>query len=204
MKKRLVAILRDVQDSDAILIVETLINSGITELEVSLSSEEIGLKTLKAISDHFGNKVRLGVGTIVNMEQLKAALNAGAHFVITPAFDEEIVRYCIDHNIEIIPGVFTPSDVMRALNFGITTLKLFPANALPLTYIKSMSGPFPKAKYIAVGGVTIDTVTDYFDNGFIGVAPGNDLVNRGATKADLLMIESKAKAYVEKCERYGS
>jgi 2-dehydro-3-deoxyphosphogluconate aldolase/(4S)-4-hydroxy-2-oxoglutarate aldolase len=204
MKKRLIAILRDVESVDAVAIVETLIQCGITELEVSLSSEDVGLKTLKAISETFGDKVRLGVGTIVNLCQLNAALNAGAHFVITPAFDEVIVNACIENHVEIIPGVFSPSDVMKALNLNITTLKLFPANALPTNYIKSLSGPFPKAQYIAVGGVTLDTVTDYFDAGFIGAAPGNDLVKRGATKDDLKSIETKAKAYVEKCSSYGS
>lgn len=204
MKKRLIAILRDVEAEDAVGIVETLIRCGITELEVSLSSEDIGLKTLNAISETFGNKVRLGVGTIVNLRQLNSAFNSGAQFVITPAFDEKIVMACLDRNIEIIPGVFSPSDVMKALELNITTLKLFPANALPLNYIKSLSGPFPKAQYIAVGGVTVDSVNDYFDAGFIGVAPGNDLVKRGATLNDLKSIEMKAKAYVDKCNLYGS
>lgn len=204
MKKRLIAILRDVEYSNAIPIVEVLIKNGITELEISLSSEELGLKTLTEIVSRFGDKVNVGVGTVVNIRQLKASIQAGANFVITPAFDDEIVKYCCENKIEIIPGVFSPSDVMRALSYGITLLKLFPANALPINYIKSLGGPFPKAEYIAVGGVTVDTITQYFDNGFVGAAPGNDLVKRGATKEDIEMIDKKAKEYVEKCREYGS
>lgn len=204
MAKRLIAILRDVVYSDAVPIVQVLLENGINELEISLSSEEIGLSTLRAVSEKFGNKVRIGVGTVTTIEQLKKSIEHGANFVITPAFDPEIVSYCRKNEIEIIPGVFTPGDVMAALNHGITVLKLFPANALPMNYIKTLNGPFPKARFIAVGGVSIETIDSYLSSGFVGVAPGNDLVKRGATVADLELIAQKASQYVAKCNAYES
>lgn len=204
MAKRLIAILRDVEYSDAIPIVQALLDNGINELEISLSSEQTGLRTLHEVSKKFGDKVRIGVGTVVSIEQLNKSIENGADFVITPAFDPEIVTHCIQKGIEIIPGVFTPGDVMSALNLGVSVLKLFPANALPMNYIKTLNGPFPKAKFVAVGGVSVDTIDAFLSNGFIGLAPGNDLVKRGATVADLDNISEKAKIYVAKCKAYES
>lgn len=204
MGKRLIAILRDVDYVDAVPIVQTLLDNGINELEISLSSEQTGLRTLKEVSRKFGDKVKIGVGTVVSIEQLEKSIENGANFIITPAFDPILVSYCIKKGIEIIPGVFTPGDVMFALNLGVYVLKLFPANALPMNYIKTLSGPFPKAKFLAVGGVSIDTVDTFLANGFIGLAPGSDLVKRGATVADLRLIAEKARNYVAKCKAYDS
>lgn len=204
MKPRLIAILRDVKAEDALGIVQVLIDQGITELEISLSNEETGLSALEAVAHRFGTKVRCGVGTVLTPRQLRKALDAGADFVITPAFDPAIVDYCLQNRIEVIPGVFTPGEVMAATIRGIEVLKLFPANALPLNYIKTLNGPFPKARFLAVGGVSIETAESFLKAGFIGLAPGNDLVRRGATLADLETIAAKAKAYRELCERYES
>lgn len=204
MGKRLIAILRDIEYVDAVPIVQTLLDNGINELEISLSSEQTGLRTLSEVSKKFGDKIKIGVGTVVSIEQLEKSIEYGANFIITPAFDPILVSYCIQKEIEIIPGVFTPADVMFALNLGINVLKLFPANALPMNYIKTLNGPFPKAKFLAVGGVSVDTVDGFLSNGFIGLAPGNDLVKRGATVADLDFIAEKARIYVAKCKAYES
>lgn len=199
MKHRLIAILRDVEPSESTKIVSTLQANGVDELEISLSNKSIGYATLKNVVNHFKGIVKIGVGTVTSVEEVIEATKIGAEFIITPAYDEEIVRYCIDNNITIIPGVFTPSDVMKALNNRISLMKLFPANAMPLNYIKSLKGPFPSANFLAVGGVKLETLKDYLDAGFVGVAPGSDFVNRGATSKDLSKIAEKAKEYVRMC-----
>lgn len=199
MKYRLIAILRDVLAQDAEPIVQTLIECGISELEISLSNPEIGFATLQAIVTIFKGRVRIGVGTVTSIEHVTESLRIGAEFIITPAYDENIVNYCVRNKVEIIPGVFSPADIMNSIKHGITLMKLFPANALPLNYIKSIQGPFPSARFLAVGGVNVNSIKDYLDAGFDGVAPGNDLVKRRATVSDCEAISEKAKYYVEVC-----
>lgn len=200
MKYRLIAILRDVEPSESTEIVSVLIDNGIRELEISLSNKSIGYATLENVVNNFKDKVKIGVGTVTSIEEVIEATKVGAEFIITPAYDEEIVRYCIDNKIRIIPGVFSPSDVMKALNNNIDLMKLFPANAMPLDYIKLLKGPFPAANFLAVGGVKLETLNEYLKAGFVGVAPGSDFVKRGATKDDIDQIAEKAREYVRMCK----
>lgn len=201
MKKfELVAILRDVLPDDALDIVNTLISNGFKKIEVSLSNEEIGYSTIEKIIQEFKGKIEIGVGTVTKIKEINDMLKLGVDFIITPAFDKELVQHCINNKIDVLPGVFTPSDVMGCLNLGIDTMKFFPANTLGFDFVKALKGPFPKAKFFAVGGVNVENLKDFIKNGFVGAALGSDLVKRGATKADLDNISNKAKQYMELIE----
>lgn len=200
MSYRLIAILRDIEPEESLEIVKTLLENGIDELEISLSNKRIGYSTLKKVVNNFKGKAKIGVGTVTTVQQAIEATKIGAEFIITPAYDEKIVAYCVENNINIIPGVFSPADVMNALNYGVNLMKLFPANAMPLNYISSLKGPFPEADFLAVGGVKLQTLKDYLDAGFVGVAPGSDFVKRGATRDDIDDIAKKAKEYVRMCK----
>ncbi|MEG0359045.1 MAG: bifunctional 4-hydroxy-2-oxoglutarate aldolase/2-dehydro-3-deoxy-phosphogluconate aldolase [Anaerorhabdus sp.] len=196
-----IAILRDIQPNDCEAIVKTLLEEGITKLEISLSNEEIGYQSIERILEKFKGQAEIGAGTVTTVEQISVLKKLGVDFIITPAYDDELVQKAKEVHLEIIPGVFTPQDVMRALNQGVTNLKLFPFDALPYQYIKSLKGPFPKANFFAVGGVTLSNVEDIYRAGFIGIAPGSDLVNRGSTVQDIELIKEKAKQYVEVVKR---
>lgn len=200
-KFRCIAILRDIQPEYCCEITNALIEEGITELEISLSNDEIGYATIEKILNEFHDKVRIGAGTVTKIQQVEQLKKLGSDFLITPAFNEDIVKKAKELDIEIIPGVFTPQDVMNALELGIFDLKLFPFDAFPINYMKSLKGPFPKANFFAVGGVNLDNIEKLYDVGFIGIAPGSDLVKRGATLDDIPMIRLKAKQYMEEMNR---
>ncbi len=137
----------------------------------------------------------MGVGTIINTRQADLALKKGAEYVIMPGWDENLVKYLQSISVEVIPGVFSPAEVMRAINLNIKLVKLFPADFLGPGYIKALSAPFPDMEYLAVGGVNLDTAIDYLKGGFKGLGLGNCLVPRGATKDSLKQIRYNAKAF---------
>jgi len=95
-----------------------------------------------------------GAGTVLNAEQVDAAVEAGARFIVSPGFNPDVVRYCVDRGITIIPGCVTPSDIEKAMAFGIDTVKFFPAEAYGgVKTIKALSAPYPGIKFIPTGGI---------------------------------------------------
>lgn len=193
----IVAILRGIDPEYAVAITEKLVENGITMLEVSLSEEEKALGSIREISSAFQDSVYLGAGTVVHAHQVDRVLDAGGKYIITPGWDRDLIRYVQSKRVSVIPGVFTPGEIMQAVQEEVKVVKLFPANVLGVSYVKSLQGPFPNVHIMGVGGVDLNNLKDYYEAGCSSFAIGNDLVPRGATTKDLKNIEEKAKRYVE-------
>lgn len=192
----LISIIREVDPSDILAITECLLENGISWLEVSLSDEKKGLACIQKINDKYGEKVNLGVGTVIKREQVDKALEAGARYIITPGWDRELAEYVLSKDIMIFPGVYSPGEIMQAASLGIQTVKVFPAINLGLDYIKNIRGPFPHTEFMAVGGVNQDNIKDFKKAGYTYFAIGSNLVPQGATKSDLETIAKNASDYV--------
>lgn len=203
-KGTVIAILRGIQPEDASSIVEVLLKNGISWVEVSLSEEENGLRCIQNIHARFQDSIHLGAGTVIHPYQVDKVLDAGAKYIITPGWDRELVRYVKSKQVDAFPGVFTPGEILQAVQEGIEVVKLFPANDLGVSFVKSLQGPFPNVHIMAVGGVDLHNLKDYFESGCSSFAIGSDLVPRGATKKDLTVIEQKAKQYVNLIQELGS
>ena len=119
---------------------------------------------------------KIGAGTILNTEDLKTITEAEPDFIFTPSVNEKVLEYSKNNNINLIPGVFSPSEVALCLNYGFKIQKLFPAENLSETYVKNLKGPFNNAEFIAVGGVTKDNILSFFKMGYIGVGMGSSLI----------------------------
>ncbi|MNW46611.1 2-dehydro-3-deoxy-6-phosphogalactonate aldolase [compost metagenome] len=191
----IISIIRDVRADQVIPIVSVLVQNGIAGVEVSLSNEEEGLNCIRNLRAHFGDSLYLGVGTVIEPRQVELALEAGARFIITPGWDRELVRLVIGRGIEVFPGVFTPGDVMQAVQEGVEIMKVFPAGSLGPDYIRSLRGPFPGASFMAVGGVNLQNINEFYKAGCRFFAIGNDLVPRQATAEQLEAIGARAAAY---------
>lgn len=106
--------------------------------------------------------VLVGAGTVITVDQVKAAVDAGAKYIISPGFDPEVVGYCIEHNIPITPGCTNPSEVSIATKMGLEVVKFFPAEAAGgLKVLKALAGPFPKMRFIPTGGIGPQNLNDY-------------------------------------------
>lgn len=201
---KLMAIIRDVEVEDVVSIVEVLIDEGITYIEVSLSDEEKGLECIEALSKNFeGNILKLGVGTVIDEEQLEKSVKAGAKYIITPGWNKELIKKALDKDLIVYPGVFSPGEIAEAIAMKIEYLKLFPINSLNESYLKALRGPFPNAKFIGVGGITVDNIEYYQKLGVFHFGIGSDLVPRGATKNDLNKIKQNAREFMKVIEKNG-
>lgn len=106
--------------------------------------------------------VLVGAGTVVTVDQVKQAVDAGAKYIISPGFDPEVVGYCVEHNIPITPGCTNPSEVSIATKMGLEVVKFFPAEAAGgLKVLKALAGPFPKMRFIPTGGIGPDNLNSY-------------------------------------------
>nr|WP_286010116.1 creatininase family protein [Clostridium sp. Marseille-Q2269] len=190
--------LRGISSKDAPFIAEVLLEEGINWIEVSLSDEKEGIASIDEIYKNFKNSdINLGVGTVINKDQVSKYLEVGAKYIITPGFDRELVRYVNRLNVSILPGVFTAGEVAQAMAEKIDICKLFPANILGFDYINSLKDPFPNMKFVAVGGVNIKNINYFLENGFYAVGIGSDLVPGGSSKQDKEYVRNNAKEYIK-------
>lgn len=119
----------------------------------------------------------VGAGTVLTIEQVNAAVEAGAQFIVTPGFDEEIVAYCHNLKLPVYPGCTTPSDYHRALKYGLEVLKFFPAEQSGgLKKIKAMSAPFPMFRIMPTGGISLKNLKEYLSDPVIAACGGSYMV----------------------------
>jgi len=106
--------------------------------------------------------MNIGAGTIINKKQCQEAIDAGANFIVSPGLSTEVAELCREKNIPYYPGCVTPTEIMQALELGITTVKFFPANIYGgLKALKALSGPFPQVKFIPTGGVDRNNIDEF-------------------------------------------
>ena len=175
-KSKITGILRGIRNEDILKVGEILIKYNIKDFEVTYNTKD-SLEIVKMLKKEFPD-ARIGMGTILSTDDLKKAEEAGAEFILTPSVNEEVLKYSRERNIDIIPGVFSPSEVALALRYGFNYLKLFPAIDLPDSYIKNLKGPFDNVEFMAVGGVEKDNITDFFRAGFVSVGMGSSLIKK--------------------------
>jgi 2-dehydro-3-deoxyphosphogluconate aldolase/(4S)-4-hydroxy-2-oxoglutarate aldolase len=173
----LLGILRGIGKDDCGPLAEAVVASGLETIEVALNTPgACGL--IKEIRSQAKARLCVGAGTVLSRDQLKQALDAGASFIVLPALIDEVVGYCLKHNIPVFPGALTPTEIYRAWQAGATMVKVFPAKFFGPPYIKEIKGPFDDIELLACGGVTPDTIRDFFLSGASAAAFGGSVFKR--------------------------
>lgn len=181
---------------NALPLAKALVDGGLPCAEVTFrtsAAKEAIRHMVEAYPD-----MLVGAGTVLNIEQAKEAINVGAKFIVSPGFDDDLVRYCKENNIPVFPGVVTPTEVMKALKYDLKVLKFFPAeNYGGLATIKALSAPFNNIQFMPTGGINSKNIKDYLANNKIIACGGSwmvkkELINEG--KFDV--IESLVKEAV--------
>lgn len=149
-------------EKETIQILSKLREGGINCAEITFrtacAKDAIAIGT-KAFED-----MNIGAGTVINAEQAKSAVQAGAKFIVSPGFSDEVARYCTDEKIPYYPGCVTPTEIMRALSYGLNVVKFFPAGVYGgLKAMKALSAPFPQIRFIPTGGVDLSNLKEYLD-----------------------------------------
>lgn len=139
---------------------EALCNGGLPCAEVTFRTEAAE-ESIRIMSESFPDML-VGAGTVLTTEQVDRAVNAGAKFIVSPGFDEEIVDYCLEKGITVLPGCATPSEVAKAVKRRLEVVKFFPAEqAGGLPMIKAMAAPYTMVKFMPTGGINPENVKDY-------------------------------------------
>jgi 2-dehydro-3-deoxyphosphogluconate aldolase/(4S)-4-hydroxy-2-oxoglutarate aldolase len=181
-KNPVLAILRGVSTDMLIDYVGAIKDGGVRFFEVALNTPD-ALVQIKMLKARFGDEIIVGAGTAITVKRAKAAVKAGADFLLAPSADEPVLKWCKRNGVAMLPGVLTPTDVSLSLKYGFDTLKLFPASDMPLSYVKSLKGPFDTTEYIAIGGISHTNASDFINAGCIGVGLGSNIAPKEAIKA---------------------
>lgn len=150
---------------------------GVKALEITMTSPG-ALETIKAVSSELGDSAIIGVGSVLDTETARAAILAGAQFVVSPVFKPEIITLCRRYNKICIPGAFTPTEILSAWEAGADVVKIFPATKLGPGYIKDLKGPLPQIKVTPTGGVNLENTADFIKAGAEFVGVGGAMVDK--------------------------
>lgn len=196
-REKLVPVIRTNDADDALRIVETLSKCGIKVFEITMTVP-MATELIAALSAT-DSGVLVGAGTVLDKNQAEKCVEAGAKFIVSPAFDAETVKFCRDKEIAVMPGCLTPTEVLTAWNAGADCVKIFPCDALGgAKYLKTLKTLFPHIEMMPTGGVSLETIADFFAAGAIAVGVGADLVDLKALQAGQVeLIAEKARQYLE-------
>src|SRR5690554_4378442 len=195
LASRLVAILRGVPDDALLPLCEMLVEEGWRLIEVPLSDPG-ALGQIEMLRKALPADVHVGAGTVMNAELSAAARDSGAGFLVTPHASPTVIRFAAEHDLGMICGAMTPTDIALAREAGARFIKLFPASALGPGYVKQLLGPYSDLEMLAVGGIGSSNLRQYLDAGVIGAGVGGALVVRGGGDEALARARSEARALV--------
>jgi 2-dehydro-3-deoxyphosphogluconate aldolase/(4S)-4-hydroxy-2-oxoglutarate aldolase len=193
----LVPVLRAESEEQAIALANAVADGGVTCLEVTMTVPG-AVKVIGRLAKDRPD-ILLGAGTVLDEESAKACVGEGATFIVSPAFDEKTVSYCRKHDVPVLPGALTPTEIIRAWNAGADVVKVFPASAMGgAKYLKSLKAPLPNIELIPTGGVSVETAADFLNAGAYALGVGADLVNPSAIKSGQPeTITAHARKYME-------
>jgi len=194
----LIPIVRAPSPQDALHAAEAIIEGGIDIAEITMTVPH-AIRVMERVAEKFGDKVLLGAGTILDSETCRAALLAGAEFIVTPALDVRVIETAHRYSKACIPGALTPTEIMTAWQAGADMVKIFPAGPVGgAKYIKALRGPFPHIDFVPTGGVNLETTPEFIRAGAAAVAVGGELVDLKALREGKLeVIAANARKFVE-------
>ena len=176
-----VVVIKELKETDRIL--TALEKSGIYCAEITFRTD-CALEAIKYASKNYP-EIDIGAGTVINTGQCKKALDAGAKFIVSPGLSFPVFEMCRDRKIPYYPGCVTPSEIMQALELGITTVKFFPAEVYGgLKAIKALSEPFPQVRFIPTGGIDRSNINEYLAFNRVAAVGGSFFVKEALEKAE--------------------
>lgn len=157
---------------DAVPTAKAMAAGGVDTMEITFRTA-CAPEAIRAVAENCP-EVLVGAGTIVNLEQCKLAVEMGARFIVSPGFDEEVVRWCVEQGIAVCPGCVTPTEIMMAMKCGLGLVKFFPANVYGgLKALKNLAAPFGTMKFLPTGGVNNENIKEFIDTPFIHAVGGS-------------------------------
>lgn len=181
-----VVVINDINDTKHIL--GELCKGGLPCAEITFRTQ-CAAEAIRLGKSLFPNMC-IGAGTVINLEQCKKALECGAEFIVSPGLSEEVAVYCVENGIPYFPGCVTPTEIMKAISLGITTIKFFPAGIYGgLKAMKALAAPFPQIKFIPTGGVDMTNIEEYLAFDKIQAIGGSFIMKGNIAENTALLME---------------
>ncbi|OCA88020.1 2-dehydro-3-deoxyphosphogluconate aldolase [Bacillus sp. FJAT-27225] len=175
----LVAVIRRPEADQISFIAEALVSGGVGALEITVDTPG-AFRMIKQLKNEFGEQVLVGAGTVLDAETAKTAIEAGSDFIFSPIIDEKTIEMTSRYGKISIPGVMTPTEMVKAYQAGADILKIFPAGSLGPKYIRELKGPLGHIPMMPTGGVSLDNVSEFIKSGAAAVGVGGTLLNKQA------------------------
>jgi 2-dehydro-3-deoxyphosphogluconate aldolase/(4S)-4-hydroxy-2-oxoglutarate aldolase len=172
-----VAIMRAKSSDQLLVAAEAVLAGGINAIEVTMTTPG-ALEVVMKAAEKLGDGVLFGVGSVLDSVTARAAILAGADYVVCPTLNIGTIEVCKRYSVPVLPGAFTPTEILTAWEAGASLVKVFPASVGGPDYIKAVKGPLPQVRLAAVGGVTIENTADFFRAGVELIGVGGELVNQ--------------------------
>lgn len=193
----LVAVVRAPEAAHLVDVIAALAEGGGAVAEITLTVPG-ALDVLKAAKAKLGDRVLLGAGTVLDPESARAALLAGAEFIVSPTLNFDVIRMCKRYDKLVFPGAFTPTEILAAWEAGADIVKVFPADVLGTSFFKAMRGPLPQIRLMPTGGVDLNTAGEFLRAGACCLGVGSQMVDpKAVAREDYEYLRGLAWQYTQ-------
>ncbi len=179
MDTGIVAVIRGKSSDELLDVIESIKAGGIDVIEVTMTTPG-ALKVIKEVREKLGDEVLVGAGSVLDPETARAAMLAGAEFIVGPVINKDVISMCKRYSKIVIPGAFTPTEILTAWEAGADVVKVFPATKLGPGFFKDILGPLPQVRLTPTGGVNLETAADFIKAGAVFLGVGSALLNKQA------------------------
>ncbi len=192
----IVAVVRSPDSQQLVEVTRALADGGVTVVEITMTVPN-ALEVLRQVRQALGERVLLGAGTILDPETARAALLAGAEYLVAPTVNLDVIRLCQRYDKLVMPGAFTPTEILSAWEAGADIVKVFPADVVGPAFFKALRGPLPQVRLMPTGGVDLSTAADFLRAGACCLGVGGQLVEpRAVAEGNFDRIRDLARQYV--------
>src|SRR5919109_4329643 len=192
----IVAVVRSPDSQQLVEVARALADGGVNVVEITMTVPD-ALDVVRQVRQTLGERLLLGAGTILDPETARAALLAGAEYLVAPTVNLEVIKLCQRYDKLVMPGAFTPTEILTAWEAGADIVKVFPAEVVGPAFFKAMRGPLPQIRVMPTGGVDLTTASAFLQAGACCLGVGGQLVEPAAVAAgDFKRIRELAQQYV--------
>jgi 2-dehydro-3-deoxyphosphogluconate aldolase/(4S)-4-hydroxy-2-oxoglutarate aldolase len=197
----IVAVVRAPDSQQLVEVARALADGGVRVVEITMTVPG-ALEVLRQVREALGDRVLLGAGTVLDPETARAALLAGAEYIVAPTVNLDVIRLCRRYDKLVMPGAFTPTEILSAWEAGADIVKVFPADVVGPAFFKALRGPLPQVRVMPTGGVDLSTAAAFLKAGACCLGIGGQLVEpRAVAERNFDRIRDLARQYVDIVKR---
>ena len=192
----IVAVVRAPDPTHLVDVIKALFDGGVTVAEVTFTVPN-ALDVLRQAKKELPSQILLGAGTVLDPETARAAILAGAEFIVAPTLNLDVIKMCNRYDKLVMPGAFTPTEILTAWEAGADIVKVFPADSLGPAFFKAIHGPLPHVRIMPTGGVNLDTAAHFLRAGACCLGLGSQMVEpKAVANRDFARLRELARQYV--------